>query len=76
MTELLGANLLLNKIVSCEGKLFHIRYAQVINLIAQYGLRKINGIVHNVKECKICQKFFVSEGEILGTSLTDRGIIK
>lgn len=45
------ANLLLKKMLPCEGNLFHVRCgAHVINLVVQYGLRKISGIVSNIRE--------------------------
>lgn len=51
MMDLLKANLLLKKMLPCEGNLFHVHCgAHVINLAVQYGLRKISGIVSNIRE--------------------------
>jgi hypothetical protein len=51
MMDLLRANLLMKKMLPCEGNLFHVRCgAHVINLVVQYGLRKISSIVRNIRE--------------------------
>jgi len=51
MMDLLKANLLFKKMLPREGNLFHVRCgAHVINLVVQYGLRKISGIVSNIRE--------------------------
>ena len=51
MMDLLRANLLLKKMLPCDGNLFHVRCgAHVINLVVQYGLRKISGIMSNIRE--------------------------
>ena len=51
MMDLLRTNLLLKKMLPCDGNLFHVRCgAHVINLVVQYGLRKISGIMSNIRE--------------------------
>jgi hypothetical protein len=49
--DLLRLNLLLKKMLPCEGWLFHVRCTtHVIKLVAQDGLKHIGGIVNNVRE--------------------------
>ncbi|WVZ98201.1 hypothetical protein U9M48_043670 [Paspalum notatum var. saurae] len=51
MMELMRGNLLLKKMLPCDGNIFHLRYAaHVINLVVQYGLRQISSIVNNIRE--------------------------
>jgi hypothetical protein len=66
MMDLLRANLLMKKMLPCEGNLFHVRCgAHVINLVVQYGLRKISSIVRNIRESvKYIKKFTSSQREI------------
>ncbi|KAJ1257131.1 hypothetical protein BS78_K205700 [Paspalum vaginatum] len=51
MIELIRGNLLFKKMLPCEGDLFHVCCAaHVINLVVQYGLRKICSIIRNIRE--------------------------
>jgi hypothetical protein len=50
MIDLLRPNLMLKKMLPCEGRLFHVHCtAHVINLV-QDGLKQIGGIVNNIRE--------------------------